>query len=429
MPSAQIIDLNPEGETSLQKTLSSFSNRMRQNQLEKQENDALKEIYSQYQQDGQNLERTIQAIQTRQGISPTTKVNTINQLLQFQKHNQQLQRQAVKDAEKAEKKKNEAAIAQDLQETRNLSPEKSTAYAANPSALSMVYPKEGKQNQADRAITPDQLRRIQHVESLPAFQQASIPEKSKMFRDAGVSKENNTAAINPYVEQEKLRAAEEKNKAGKDYNKLRETKIAEYVTNSLEKREEAEEAKYAIDSARKAIQGEVEGPGWKALLKNNPYSQLIMGLTPDEAALQTSNKKLLEGSKGIFGSKPTEREIFLLLNEMLPSIGKTKEANLASLYFIEKLNDLKSMHGDLVEDISKDGYVPDIESQVNQRMRPMIDEFRQELKQANKALKEIQQEQSPRIRVLGPDGKSIGSMTQKQIDEAKEKNVIFTPIK
>src|SRR3569623_736151 len=101
MPSALVIDLSPtpREETALEKTLGGFSKRHRQNQLDTEETDALKDIYKQYQQDGQNLEKTIQDIQTRPGLSPTTRVNTVNQLLQFQKHNAQL----IKDAAKQNK--------------------------------------------------------------------------------------------------------------------------------------------------------------------------------------------------------------------------------------------------------------------------------------------------------------------------------------
>src|SRR6188508_3337608 len=115
MPSAQIIDLNPNARTeltSLEKTLGGFSKRMRENQIEKQETDALREIYSQYQEDGKNLEKTIQDIQTKPGISPTTRVNTVKQLMDFQKHNGELQKKAQADAEKAEKKAQQDVIAQ-----------------------------------------------------------------------------------------------------------------------------------------------------------------------------------------------------------------------------------------------------------------------------------------------------------------------------
>ncbi len=106
MPQAQVIDLTPSPRTeatSLERTVSSFAQQNRKNQVEKQESDALRDIYSQYQNDGQNLEKTIKDIQTRPGISPTTRVNTIDQLLKFQQHNATLQKQAAKQIQESEK--------------------------------------------------------------------------------------------------------------------------------------------------------------------------------------------------------------------------------------------------------------------------------------------------------------------------------------
>lgn len=105
MPQLQVVDLNPierTDKTPLEKTLEGFANRQRENQIGKRETDALRDIYSKYQSDGKNLEEAIMAIQTRPGISPTTRVNSVNQLLQFQKHNNDLQRKAEKELKVAE---------------------------------------------------------------------------------------------------------------------------------------------------------------------------------------------------------------------------------------------------------------------------------------------------------------------------------------
>jgi len=110
MPSAQVIDLNYKPRTqptTLESTLSSFSNQFAENSRAKQETDALKEIYAQYQNDGENLQRKIQAVQSDARIGPTTRVNTVKQLMDFQKYNQQLQKNASKamSAEDREERK------------------------------------------------------------------------------------------------------------------------------------------------------------------------------------------------------------------------------------------------------------------------------------------------------------------------------------
>jgi len=424
MPQLQIVDLSPiprRDKTHLEKTLESFSDRQRETGLEQRETDALRDIYGKYQRDGQNIEDAIIGIQTRPGISPTSRVNHVNQLLQLQKYNNERTKKAQVDAEKAEKKAANQAIIRDLEQRRGQQPGSLAAYEDNPAmAAQITRPSlDRRVNQADRPIDEDQQTRINQVVDDPRWEKASLSQKQQLFFRAGVSTSNQKSIIDPLSEELKA-------KPGGKYEEEREKSIASYVTNALSEREAAEELEYTLDTAKKAIQGDVTGEGWEALVKSNPYGQLITGLTPDEATLQASNKKLLEGSKGIFGSRPTEREIFLLLNSMLPSIGKSKEANMASIYFIDKLNKLKIMHGDIVDDIAKQGYVPDIESQVNHRMKPIVQEFREELEKAVKAQNEIKG--SERVKVKSPDGK-IGYMTQSQIDKAREENVIFTPTK
>lgn len=102
MPSAQVIDVNPNPRTELtplEKTLGAFSARNRQNQVETEENDALSQIYSKYKQEGRVIEDALFDIQTRPGISPTKRVQAVGDLLKMQQYNSQLQKQEQKNAD------------------------------------------------------------------------------------------------------------------------------------------------------------------------------------------------------------------------------------------------------------------------------------------------------------------------------------------
>jgi hypothetical protein len=308
-------------------------------------------------------------------------------------------------------------------------PQEELAIAQHHQAIELQNLKNqgAKPTQASQPINPDQLNKIKDVRQTPEYEAASPSKKYRMLTDNGVSKENAEA-------ESKIYAEEEKNKPGGEFSKLREKTVADLVSKAFEKRSEAEDLKYNFDTARKAINGDIQEPGIMAAIKNDPWGQLYLGLTPDEATLQAANKKLLSGTKGIFGNKPTEREIFLLLNSMLPSIGKTKEANLAGLDVIEKANDLAILHSDLIDQITDGGskYVPNLEHQVNERMKPIIGKFRDELELANKTYNSPSQgnkndSNNQKIKVKAPNG-SVGFMTQEQIDSAKDKNVIFTPV-
>lgn len=137
MPAAQVIDLSPtpRRETTLEQTVGAFTNRHRENQVNQQENDALKQIYSRFQQDGQRIEQTIQAIQTDPNISPTRRVETMNQLLGFHKINQGLQREAVKQRNDEQQKlvrQEEIERAKKALEESNATPAEAELYSVSP---------------------------------------------------------------------------------------------------------------------------------------------------------------------------------------------------------------------------------------------------------------------------------------------------------
>ncbi len=101
MPSPRYINApqDNEGPNPLGGLLSGFLQKANKSNQEDRESDALAAIYEQAKQDGNNLEDTIKAIQTDKRMGPTAKVNNINQLLNFQKINQDIQKDAKKKFE------------------------------------------------------------------------------------------------------------------------------------------------------------------------------------------------------------------------------------------------------------------------------------------------------------------------------------------
>ena len=171
--------------TSLEKTLSSFSKRNNAIATEERETDALGDIYKKYQSDGNNINNAIADIQSRPGISPTARVNNVNALLQLQKDNVEQQKKAL-EAQQNQK------ILTDLEQRRGLEEGSLGAYASDPKMAEQVSRPAAppKQNQADRPIDADQLKRIQHVRNNPEFEKATPSKKYQMLTDAGVSAPN-----------------------------------------------------------------------------------------------------------------------------------------------------------------------------------------------------------------------------------------------
>ena len=278
------------------------------------------------------------------------------------------------------------------------------------------------------------------AQASPQSQQNILSMLDRVTKEKQLNQQNQflkQQGINPNAP-EWIQKEQFKNQSGNDseaekkYQNLRAENISEYVNEAFNKGKEAEELRSDIFEAEQAIKsGNIEGPGFKATLKTNPYTQLIMGLTPEEAVLQAANKKFLGGTKGIFGSKPTEREIFLLLNSMLPSIGKTQETNMVGLRFIQRMNDMALMHADIVDQLTQSGtkFVPNLEAAVNKLMQPYGEQLRKEMIQAKTELeknetnrtKNKEQKKAPEgtQKYKSPDGK-IFYATPEQVALAAE---------
>ncbi len=251
-----MIDFNPSPrteQTPLEKTIAGFTSRARENQLEQTESDALRDIYSQYQKDGQNLEKTIMEIQTRPGISPTTRVNTINQLIGFQKHNQELQKQAAaQQREQAAIRSKESSV-RGLEKDRSLEEGALSAFNDNPALAERISrpAKEEKVNQADRPRDPEQQRLIDEVTETEQYKNASPGQREKLLGRKGVSNSNIESTIKSELEDEKLAKEQRRFDQKQAYTFHKETeKFDEEVNKS------ATSAKVqldAIEDSRKAL--------------------------------------------------------------------------------------------------------------------------------------------------------------------------------
>lgn len=356
MPQLQVVDLRPwthEGGSPLEKTVGAFAKRYKENEQQRMESDELRQIYSQYQQDGRNIEDAIIAMQTNPGISPTTRVNNINQLLQAEKFNTERVKKAQADAEKAEKKSNNQQIIKDIEQRRNLEPGSLSAYEDNP-AMAANITKPEKNTQASQPINEDQLRRIQHVESQPEFESADLPTKQRMLRNAGVSKENSNSILTPYSEQAKIEneSAKLERAEEKAFHKESE-KFDEEINKSATS---AGHQLKAIEDSKKALSsGNVRPTSFANIFRGlgsagDKISNALM--SSDEATIQASIPAFLEGRKELFGVRLSDADL-RLLQDKLPDIGKSKQANIAILNLMQKSAQESMLKAQIAKEIKK----------------------------------------------------------------------------
>jgi len=372
MPGAQVIDLSPSPrteQTNLEKTLAGFSKRNRENQIEADETDALKEIYSQHQRDGQNLEKTIQEIQTKPGISPTTRVNTVKQLMEFQKHNTELQKKAKEEAS------NKAKVA-DLERRRNLTPGSLAAYEDDPKMAEQVTRPE-KGTQASQPINDDQLRRIQHVESLPEFEGASLPKKGKMLRDSGVSKENTDSVLKPYGEEAKIA-----NERSSVLTKKQAENDVAFVDEQASKYPSLVARQQTVEAADVLNEEGVTGQAWDQAMQK---AGLLQFTSEGFREFSSYAKEMVKNSniKGVIGSQISQME-FGFFRDATISERFSKEANRQ----IIKKEKLAIRYDKLYSDITKKmleengGQIPEgIQRKVNEEFALQSEKISKELKQ------------------------------------------------
>lgn len=100
-------------------------------------------------------------------------------------------------------------------------------------------------------------------------------------------------------------------------------------------------------------------------------------LKPDEATIQASIPYLLEGWKEVFGVRLTDADL-RLLQDKLPSIGKSVEANMAITKILKKYADLTLLRGTIAKEIKAQnkglrplGYADKVEERFDQMIQPV----------------------------------------------------------
>ncbi len=430
MPSLQYLDLNPRQlpreETTLEKTLGAFADNYTGARRDVQERDALKDIYSKYQQEGDML-NTMMELNTRPGISPTTRVNTAKQLMDFQKYNTELQeatnkkmelQQKVKDTEKKEaeakaekdrKLENQRLINLQLAQERNLTPEQVAPYEDNPSLLERttrpIAPP--RVNQSDRPIDPQQQENITKVLESPYWENATIPQKQQLLARGNVSNSNQKAILDPLIEEQKLKNEQEKISDQKvDSAYKAQEKFIDETTNKY-KAFETDTKPKLLQMQKLATDDELIGPTTNAFLEqlgiplgalDNPDSELYNKLSLD----------LLKGLPETYGNRILKVEVDNFL-KTVPGLSNSPEGRRLIASNILKLGEMKEVYYNAMrqkqrEYLDNNKPLPrDFQQVVFDQVKPQIDKINNEFVK----LSEIKSVPKDTIPFFDPDGNVV----------------------
>jgi len=191
--------------------------------------------------------------------------------------------------------------------------------------------------QASQPIDPKQLEIINKVTSEPGFDELTLPQKTKKLFMAGVSKENTNALTESYKNEEDLKKSQEKieRETIQAYHKESEKYDEKLQANAQIARDQVEHVK---DIENSIESNNVSPISWSNIFKKfGPIGELAADalLNKDQATLQASIPSLLAGWKEVFGVRLSDADL-KILEDKLPSIGKSKEANLAITRILKK---------------------------------------------------------------------------------------------
>lgn len=365
MPSAQVIDRNPqiiprEDYSPLEKTLQSFSQRFTQNQQENRDTDALREIYGRYQQDGENIQQAFMDIQTAPGISPTARVNATKDLLAFQTHNAQLQKDQKAQLDAAEKKVLDQQRRADLENRRGLRPGELDPYEGDfATAERVTRPPKDKAAVGGLGGTP-----LTHEESttidrvLKENPDATAEELEVAFGRAGVV----PGRIGNLIESR--RAAEKV--AAKNKTEEQKTTRQEELAFHKESEKYDDDLRKSAKVAKNQLQTveHIKKTLDKGNVKPSNLANIFKGLgtigdkvanallKEDAASIQASIPGLLEGWKEIFGVRLSDADL-RVLQDKLPDASKNPESNKAILNVLKKYAKISLLRSNIASEIKE----------------------------------------------------------------------------
>ena len=382
MPSPRVLDLTPPPrteETGFEKFLGGAVDKYKKNMAEKEESDALKDIYEKYKTQGKDIEEAIMDVSTRPGISPTTRVNQTNTLLELRKQNAVLQKETAKqnkaDEEAKVKKAQNQKIIADIEKRAGEEPGALAAYEDNPAmAERLTRPK--KENQANKPLNEDQLKRIEQITAQPAFMEADLPSKNLMLIKGGVSKENTDAVMKPITEQAKLN-----NERPGIINKKQAEADFAFVQEQVGKEQQLFAQQQNLEAADALNEKGVTGGAWDAMMQRAGLLQFTNEGYREFASYAKEALKTA-GIKDTIGSQISLQE-FKFFQEATINERFSKEANRRILKKEMLAVRYKKLYGDItLRMVQENGGLPP--ERVQQKVN---EEFKNQSKKITKQLK------------------------------------------
>lgn len=330
MPQVQMVDFNPPERTTttpFEKFLGSYAESATKRMDDDMDIQGLINVYKNHKQDGSNIDETLQSLQTTPGISPSKRISETQRLMKMREMNSHKQEAADK------------AVAQKLSAEQKL---------ANKAVKNPLGGLSGQ------PISPEESTRIDQV--IAENKEASADELAQAFGRANVAPANSKQYVESRRETDKTKSQrdietqklthKEKIDFHKDSEKYDE-EVRESATRARKQIEVVKDLTEAVDSGKvnpASIANIFKGYGKAGRKISEAFTNAEQGKF--EAAMPF----LLEGWKEVFGVRLSDADLKILENK-LPSIGKSPSANKSILEIISKYAKPNILRAEIAKEI------------------------------------------------------------------------------
>ena len=273
-------------------------------------------------------------------------------------------------------------VLRDMERKFGLQEGELAAYEKNPKLAKEIHqPKERTPTQASKPIEKDQLNRITAIEKTDKFKNAPLSKKKSMLHKGGVSKENSTAVLEPYIEEEKLkekRAVREEGQIARSHEAQKD--FIEDVTNKYKSFET--DMKPRLLQMRNIPDEDLVSPTAAVFLEHlgiplgsldDPSSELYQKLSLD----------LLKGLPETYGNRILKVEVDNFL-KTIPTLMNSPEGRRMIASNMLKLGEMKEVYYNAMRREQKksiDDNKPlarDFQQEVFDQVKPQIDRINNE---------------------------------------------------
>lgn len=398
MPQLQVIDTTPtpRAPTTLENILSSAAQEYNKVATERRESDALGAIYKRYQEEGQGIEKTIMDIQRDPQLSPTTRVNSANQMLQLHKTNAALQKETLKKQEsvvKEENKTRELARQRELLKKAGATEEQIDLFEAAT---------VGGQTEVTKNIAQDLLRKNSKPQNLP---------EDVEDVDVGLTPD------------QRFKRQEERYKV--------QTPLVEANTKAvkaLEVEDDAIQLLQELDATGKV------GAGMQKININPKTGDIFIPefATPEEQLFAKTINDFTTKAKDSYGGRVTNFELDRFM-QRLPTLANSKEGRALIMKQMRLVNQANQLEKKALQDVFDKYGVRNIDyAEAEKIARKNIEPEVKKLKEENKVLQDLagreeeayinqaKQKAPPgKVAMMKPDG-SISYVSKSQVQKRKE---------